>query len=62
MNKKLEKLFNTANAEFWLELDDGLAERFRESVRDYLEDQNENGVEFILKDYKRWKFWNPEAK
>lgn len=56
MNAKLEHLFNNADAEFWLQLDDGLAERFGEMVREYLEEDKSSGqVKFILKDYRRWR-------
>ncbi len=62
MHKKLENLFHNANAEFWLQLNEDISEKFGIMLRDYLDEQYMAGVKFILEDYKRWKEANPEAK
>lgn len=62
MNKKLEEIFNTANAEFWLQINDGISENFGEMVMAYLKSLDKKETAFVIKDYKLWKENHMEAK
>ena len=58
---KLEGILNTANAEFWLWANNGLAEMFGESVRAYIDGLTPKEARGVIASYKQWAENHPEA-
>lgn len=60
-NEKLEDIFNSANAEFWLYENNALAEMFGEAVREFIDGLNAKEKQAVIDSYAGWLEDHPEA-
>lgn len=57
--KVMQDVFEKSDAEFWLQLNDELSERFWQAVREYIANASREDLKFILRDFKRFSKSKP---
>ena len=50
-----QEMFDTVNAEFWLQQDDGLAEDWSDLVRKFLNESTDAEIRRMHKEYSDWE-------